>query len=132
MIDPEVNGLDEYQIKAASVGTWAPGGSKPLAYYALKLNGEAGEVAEIVGKAWRGDYCEVTNGIDPALMPFELDPKLREKLVKELGDVLWYVAKIAGKLGVNLSEVGTTNLRKLIARIENVEAGLPAKSGDGA
>ncbi|MGN0752967.1 MAG: nucleoside triphosphate pyrophosphohydrolase family protein [Aristaeellaceae bacterium] len=40
----------------------------------------------------------------------------REKLVKELGDVAWYLAEAATGLGVDLSEVLQGNLDKLHAR----------------
>ena len=43
----------------------------------------------------------------------ELD---RDKMVKELGDVAWYLAEAATGLGVDLSEVLQRNLDKLHAR----------------
>ena len=43
----------------------------------------------------------------------ELD---REKLIKELGDVAWYLAEAATGLNIDLSEVLRRNLDKLHAR----------------
>ncbi|MBQ7139426.1 MAG: nucleoside triphosphate pyrophosphohydrolase family protein [Clostridia bacterium] len=43
----------------------------------------------------------------------ELD---REKLIKELGDVAWYLAEAATGLNIDLSEVLQRNLDKLHAR----------------
>ena len=43
----------------------------------------------------------------------ELD---RDKLIKELGDVAWYLAEAATGLGVDLSEIMQRNLDKLHAR----------------
>ena len=40
----------------------------------------------------------------------------REKLIKELGDVAWYLAEAATGLGIDLSEVLQGNLDKLHAR----------------
>ena len=40
----------------------------------------------------------------------------REKLIKELGDVAWYLAEAATGLGVDLSDVLQRNLDKLHAR----------------
>ena len=37
----------------------------------------------------------------------------RDAVIKELGDVLWYVASIARYLGVPLSEVAKVNIGKL-------------------
>jgi NTP pyrophosphatase (non-canonical NTP hydrolase) len=70
-----------------------------LIHGVLKLAGEAGELADLVGK-WQGQG-------------HELDP---EELVKELGDVLWHVAEIATALDVSLDEVAFKNLEKLHKR----------------
>ena len=40
----------------------------------------------------------------------------RDKMIKELGDVAWYLAEAATGLGVDLSEVLQGNLDKLHAR----------------
>ena len=42
--------------------------------------------------------------------------------MKELGDVLWYVANVARYLDVSLSEVAETNLNKLGSRKKRGEA----------
>lgn len=68
-----------------------------ITYLALKLNGEAGEVAEAWGKGIRDG--------DPTLA--------REKMRYELGDVLWYVSQLATELGMTLEEVAQCNLDKL-------------------
>lgn len=73
-----------------------------LVWNALKLNGEAGEIAELIGK---GVFHQ--HGID------------RDKLIKELGDVLWYVAALCTKLDVSLSEVMERNIAKLKERYPN-------------
>ena len=65
----------------------------------MGLCGEAGEAIDIV-KKW------LAQG-------HELD---REKLIKEIGDVAWYIAEIATALGVTLEEVLTRNIEKLKAR----------------
>jgi NTP pyrophosphatase (non-canonical NTP hydrolase) len=94
--------LNEYQKAAKLTAIYPNNGFEGYTYCALKLNGEAGEVAELVGKTMRGDY-----GMLPA-----------EKLKKELGDVLWYVANLAHDLGFNLSDVAQANLNKLRSRAE--------------
>ena len=55
---------------------------------ALGLNGEAGEVADILKKH--------------LFQGHELD---KEKLIDELGDVCWYIAILAKGLNVELDEV---------------------------
>ena len=94
-----VHALDDYQAAAAGTAIY-PAGS--LAYLALGLNGEAGEVAEIVKRSIRSGK---------ALNQDEI-----ERLVLELGDCLWYVANTARELGVSLSDVASINVEKLRSR----------------
>jgi NTP pyrophosphatase (non-canonical NTP hydrolase) len=85
-----------------------------LAYPALGLAGEAGEVAEHAKKAIRDDGGEVTD-------------ERRAAMAKELGDVLWYVAQLASELGLDLDEIAQTNLDKLLSRQRR---GVLSGSGD--
>lgn len=91
--NPEAT-LDYYQKEAVTTAIYPK--DQGLVYLSLKLSGEAGEVAEKVGKTIRDNT--------------RIDDK---DLVKELGDVLWYVANLADFLGYDLSEVSSTNLAKL-------------------
>lgn len=70
--------------------------------YALGLNGEAGEVAEIVKKSVFHGRDYLLGGLD-----------------KELGDVLWYVAAICTTAGIDMATVLERNVRKLQARYPN-------------
>lgn len=70
-----------------------------LSWNVIGLAGEAGEVADLVKK---GVYHQ--QGID------------LEKLIKELGDVLWYVSAICTNMGLSLEEVANANIEKLRAR----------------
>jgi NTP pyrophosphatase (non-canonical NTP hydrolase) len=70
-----------------------------LAYCAMGLTGEAGEVADKIKKIYR-DNTEVDV---PAI-------------AKELGDVLWYVTAMANELGVSLEEIMENNYNKLMLR----------------
>lgn len=74
-----------------------------MMYCAGKLNGEAGEVAELVFKALR-------DGTDAN---FTIDDNRRELLLKELGDILWYVARMADMLDEDLENVMIDNIDKL-------------------
>ena len=74
-----------------------------LVYVTLKLNGEAGEAAEKVGKVLRD-----SDGV--------IDEARRKGLASELGDVCWYVAAAATELGDKLSEITTLNLEKIARR----------------
>jgi NTP pyrophosphatase (non-canonical NTP hydrolase) len=74
-----------------------------LAYPALGLAGEAGEVAEHAKKAIRDDGGAITE-------------ERRQALAKELGDVLWYVSQLATELELELEEIASANLEKLLSR----------------
>ena len=73
-----------------------------IVWNALGLAGEAGEVADTIKKA----VCH-RHGLD------------RDKIIKELGDVLWYVAALCTKIDVPLSEVMERNIAKLRLRYPN-------------
>jgi NTP pyrophosphatase (non-canonical NTP hydrolase) len=85
-----------------------------LAYPALGLAGEAGEVAEHAKKAIRDDGADVT-------------AERRAAMAKELGDVLWYVAQLASELQLDLDEIAEENLEKLLSRQRR---GVLSGSGD--
>lgn len=97
--------LDEYQQGALRTAAFPA--SARLLYPALKLAGEAGEVAEKLGKLIRDEGWQPGQPLQEAQ---------RAALSKELGDVLWYVAVLAHDLGVSLEQVGAANLAKLADR----------------
>ena len=69
-----------------------------VSYNTIALCNEAGEFADIVKKSMRGDYS-----IDDAKTK-------RRAAALELGDVLWYLARLADELGFTLEHVATMNL----------------------
>ncbi|MBQ9035648.1 MAG: nucleoside triphosphate pyrophosphohydrolase family protein [Alphaproteobacteria bacterium] len=66
------------------------------------LAGEAGEVADVWKKI--------------KFMGMEYNDEARDKLVKELGDVCWYLMSAATALGVPLEEIINQNIEKLKSR----------------
>ena len=95
-------GLTLQEFQAAALRTWEAkeeNGPGDLAYLALGLIGEAGEVAEQIKKHFRHGHS--------------LDAV---HLQEELGDVLWYVAVLADALGADLGTVGSSNVSKLRQR----------------
>jgi NTP pyrophosphatase (non-canonical NTP hydrolase) len=127
IVEPTLDGYQNVATKSA----FYPGQGTPLglAYCALKLNGEAGELAEHVGKAMRDDEL-IPYDPGTAVVYLEhakLTAKRRELIVKEVGDVLWYLSAICNELGIALGEAAATNLTKLHDR--TVRNALPG-SGD--
>lgn len=117
--------LNEYQEDAVSTALYPGKGACAGALYcALKLAGEAGEVAEKVGKAIRDDgflFSEdltiprdsAFDAADPWAYSKWFTAERRDSLIKELGDVLWYVAAMSEELGVTLEDVASQNIAKL-------------------
>ena len=92
----------EYQKKSRKTAIY-PQKGKNFVYPTLGLVGEAGEIAEKIKKAIRDDGGKISNA-------------RREEIVKEMGDVLWYLAQLATELGVSFNQVAEENLKKLFSR----------------
>ncbi|GIW68538.1 MAG: hypothetical protein KatS3mg100_032 [Candidatus Parcubacteria bacterium] len=97
--------FSEYQERALKTFLQTKEWEFAVPYLTLGLNGEAGEVAEKVKKVYRDGGGVIT-------------PEAREALVKEMGDVLWYLAVLAHTLEVPLEEVARQNIEKLASRKE--------------
>ena len=120
------NMLNLYQQLATATAVY-PGAGTPmgLVYAALKMNGEAGEFAEHVGKAMRDDallpktvltYESSGSSYPVAELSGTLTPERHALLVKEAGDVLWYLSAACNELGISLSDAARANLEKLADR----------------
>lgn len=102
-----------YEYEAAETAIY-PNRSNNLAYPALGLVGEAGEVAEKVKKIIRDHDGSAKFS-------------QRQEIAKELGDVLWYIAALCHEIQIPMANVAKMNLKKLQSRQErNVLSG----SGD--
>ena len=80
----------------------------------MGLCGEAGEAIDIVKKH--------------LMQGHELD---RDKLIKELGDVAWYLAETATALDADLEDVLSRNIEKLKKRYPNGTDKRSAENDDG-
>jgi len=95
----------QYQERAARTGgsdLLPANRDKGLNCAALGLCGESGEFADLVKKIQHHRH--------------ELNAERTEKLKKELGDVLWYVAHACNVMGWEMSDVADMNIAKLVAR----------------
>lgn len=91
--------INEYQKLAMTTLNPALDKKDVLINGVMGLCGESGEAIDIVKKHLAQGH--------------ELD---REKLIKELGDIAWYLAETATVLDVTLEEVLTRNIEKLKKR----------------
>lgn len=73
-------------------------------YSVLGLCGEAGEVADKLKKIYRDKNWK------------NIEDNDKEAIKKELGDVLWYIAKMCDDLGFDLESVARCNLDKIHKR----------------
>lgn len=91
--------FDDYQEQAAEFCRY-PAKDK-LLFYCLGLGGETGEVLEKVKKMYRDRQDSIDIAGD---------------VLKELGDVLWYLSRIADAFNLALSDVAHANIAKLTDR----------------
>lgn len=94
--------INEYQKKAMSFLNPNLNEKDILINGVMGLCGESGEVIDIVKKHLAQGH--------------ELN---KNKVIEELGDVLWYVAEIAYVLNVDLEDVFEENINKLSKRYSN-------------
>lgn len=91
--------FDEYQEETARTWKFGTDDIDSIFYLGLGLNGEAGEVAEHIKKVFfHGKTFD-----DSAL-------------AYELGDVLWYLARLAAEGGYSLQRIAEMNIQKLRER----------------
>ena len=101
---PDMRDFDEYQrlaLRTAS-GESLIDSATMLNAAALGLNGEAGEIADHVKKVMFHGH--------------PLDDDTRDKIAKEIGDILWYCSLASRGIGLDLSEVARMNVDKLRKR----------------
>ena len=94
-----VNDFDAYQKEAKRTERLFLTTDVASCNYGMGLAGEAGEACDLL-KKW----------------VFHEHPRDIDKLTKELGDVLWYMAMLCSTFGVSLSTVASMNVAKLRAR----------------
>lgn len=93
--------------------------SANTAYMLTGLTAEVGEINDKVAKWVRKGIARMDSNflVFSTSEMSERDAYVTE-LVKELGDVLWFVAGLAATLGVSLEDVAEMNLAKLASRKE--------------
>jgi NTP pyrophosphatase (non-canonical NTP hydrolase) len=109
--------FDQYSYGASLTAKYPEAGEgsiNAINYTVLGLTGEAGETANVLKKVFRDESAILTD-------------KNRMNIADELGDVLWYAARLAEELGFTLSDIAQRNLDKLEDRNNR---GVISGSGD--
>ena len=99
MSDDTRMGFNEYQNEALRTAGTTTSDGPGFCMTAMGLSGEAGEYTDLMKKH-----------------VFHKHPLDSEKVKKELGDVLWYLAVAAHQHGFTLEDVARANVFKLRAR----------------
>ena len=92
--------FNEFQEEAQKTAVYPQ--RNALEYLSNGIGGEVGELQGHIAKFYRADMGEFP----------------RELVLKELGDIIWFVSELARLLGVSLGDVAIGNLQKLKSRQE--------------
>lgn len=90
--------FNEYQSQARRTQNKNLNGHERRLHALFGLCSEVGEIQSIYQKAYQGHCVE------------------KDKVVDELGDLMWFAAELADVLGVNLGDVVQRNIDKLWRR----------------
>lgn len=97
--------FNDYQTRTRETAIYPDkenGTERALNYLALGLTSEAGEVADKLKKAMR-------DGVENEAAFFDA-------LARELGDAMWYIARLADEMNYSLSDIVALNQIKLNKR----------------
>lgn len=92
------NSYQQWTISTAIYPGAGTGNDAEINYLTLGLNGEAGEVADKIKKYHRDGKLDIG------------------AVIYELGDVCWYVARLADAFGYSFEDILTINNSKLESR----------------
>jgi NTP pyrophosphatase (non-canonical NTP hydrolase) len=97
--------IDLYQKRTGDTDSSHTCTKPEFLYYVLGLGGEAGEATEKIKKLMRNKKGKV-------------DEEFIEDFKGELGDIMWYVARLAHYFDLQMSDILRCNLKKLKSRKE--------------
>ena len=98
--------FNEYQEEAGwtDLGTSAQDNLVPgWMYYVLGIGGETGELLEKVKKLFRDDKGELSD-------------ERKDSIILEMGDILWYMARLCSHLDIDFDDIPLRNIEKLSSR----------------
>lgn len=74
-------------------------------YYVLGIAGETGELIEKIKKLFRDK-----KGI--------IDQEFKDVVIKEMGDIMWYQARLCDQFDIEYDTISKTNIEKLLDRLD--------------
>ena len=91
--------IDNYQNLTAETAQSELNSKERVINWVMGISGESGEVADYMKKVLFHDH-----------------PMNREKLKDELGDILWYISRLASEYEIKFSDIISYNIDKLNKR----------------
>lgn len=111
--------ITEYCLETYETAIY-PEDEHKIDYLMLGLISEVGELAGIFKRIYRDTDIDLKNNetskIEAVLDMFDPDlcnEALREKVILELGDIMWYLARISIELDIPLEYILERNITKL-------------------
>lgn len=98
------NGLRIYQEEARKTAKIFNNKSEEISHAVFGLFAEVGEFSAILQKYIRDENYKLGDKIE--------EEKI-EKMVKELGDILWYFSEVVSSLDMDLGYIAKKNIEKL-------------------
>jgi len=98
--------IDEYQAESAETMQFEKTSEEALSIVMLGLNGEVGSLSTEYKK-------KIRDGENYALF--------KDKLIEEIGDIIWYLTAIATIEGISLSQILKSNLKKTQDRWADIQ-----------
>lgn len=106
--------MQDYQDWTVETAVYPEAGKyteRELNYLVHGLTGEAGELANKFKKFLRRGAIILREDASLDLLPEEA-----EMLIDEMGDILWYLCRMAETLGIPIEDIANRNRRKLEER----------------
>jgi len=100
-----------------------PKDNHKIDYLMLGLMSEVGELASIFKRIYRDvDLQEDNNNVSKIEKMIDLydldcvDPEVRQKVILEMGDIMWYMARLSVELNIQFEVILQKNIEKLEKR----------------
>lgn len=109
--------IDKYQARAAETSQFNRNSTDAISISLLGLSGEVGELSSEYKKKLRdGDNYKI----------------FREKIIEEIGDIMWYLSSIATYEDIEFSEILNASVKKITERWDDLHLELEGEFYDSS